>query len=253
MMMQTGSVSLLGTRIDTLSWEQALGRIVRWAQKGQSRMVCLCNVHVVISARRDHALGRALQLADMAAPDGAPLAWLMRKTGWPEQQRISGPDLMWQVAGEAQRLQLPIFLLGGTDTTLTQLTHALQQAFPDLVIADTFSPPFREQSVEEDAQLEERINRSGARLLLVGLGCPKQELWMSAHRGRVQCVMLGVGAAFDYHAGVLPRAPLHWQRLGLEWLYRLWREPTRLLRRYLVTNSLFLLALPRELWKRPRH
>lgn len=251
--MQTGSVSLLGTRINSLSWEQAIGRIVRWAQTGQSRMVCLCNVHVVISARHDHALRHALQLADIAAPDGAPLAWLMRKTGWPEQQRISGPDLMWHVVGEAQRLQLPIFLLGGTDSTLAQLSQVIRQIFPDVAIAGMLSPPFRELTEAENAQMAEQINASGARLLLVGLGCPKQELWMAAHRGRIHSVMLGVGAAFDYHAGVLPRAPLNWQRLGLEWLYRLWREPARLMRRYLVTNSLFLLALPGELWKRPRH
>jgi N-acetylglucosaminyldiphosphoundecaprenol N-acetyl-beta-D-mannosaminyltransferase len=253
MMMQTGSVSLLGTRINCLSWEQAIGRIVRWAEAGQSRMVCLCNVHVVISARHDHALRQALQLADMAAPDGAPLAWLMRKTGWPEQQRISGPELMWHTLGEAQRLQLPLFLFGSTESTLTRLTHTIRQTFPGLIIAGKLSPPFREPTATESAQIVEQINASGARLLLVGLGCPKQELWMAAHRGRIQSVMLGVGAAFDYHAGVLPRAPLNWQRLGLEWLYRLWREPARLMRRYLVTNSLFLLALPGELWKRHRH
>lgn len=252
-MMQAASVFLLGTRINTLSWEQALGRILYWAQTSQSRMVCLCNVHVVISARQNPVLGQALQLSDMSTPDGAPLAWLMRKTGWPEQQRISGPDLMWHVLGEAERLQLPVFLLGGTESTLVRLIHTLQQTFPALAIVNTLSPPFREPTAEEDQQIIERINASGAKLLFVGLGCPKQEIWMAAHRGRVQSVMLGVGAAFDYHAGILPRAPQHWQRLGLEWLYRLWREPTRLMKRYLVTNSLFLLALPGELWKRPRN
>lgn len=247
------SATLLDTRIDTLSWEQVLGRIVRWARSGQSRMVCLCNVHVVVSARHDRALAQALQMSDISAPDGAPLAWLMRKTGWPEQQRISGPDLMWRALREAARLQLPIFLLGSTESTLHRLTEAIEQAFPGVRVAGTLSPPFREPSPQEDQQIVDEINRSGARLLFVGLGCPKQELWMAAHYGRVQCVMIGVGAAFDYHAGVLPRAPQSWQRLGLEWLYRLWQEPSRLMRRYLVTNSLFLLALPGELWKRSRH
>lgn len=251
--MQNGSISLLGTRIDPLSWEQALSRIVRWAKAGQSRIVCLCNVHVVISAREDPALRQALQQADMATPDGAPLAWLMRKTGWPEQQRISGPDLMWQVLGEAQRLQLPVFFLGSTEPTLASLIQTIQQAFPALIIAGTLSPPFREQTAAEDEQVVNQINLSGARLVFVGLGCPKQEIWMAVHRGRIQSVMLGVGAAFDYHAGVLPRAPFNWQHLGLEWLYRLWCEPSRLMRRYLITNSLFLFALPGELWKRSRH
>lgn len=251
--MQTGSASLMGVRIDALSWEQALGRIVRWVQAGQSRVVCLCNVHSVITARHDPALRRALQEADLCAPDGAPLAWLMRKTGWAEQQRISGPDLMWQILGEAQRLQLPVLLFGGTETTLARLTPVLRQSFPALLLAGSISPPFRALSPAEDDQMVAQINATRARILLVGLGCPKQEVWMAAHRDRVHAVMLGVGAAFDYHAGVLPRAPLRWQRLGLEWLYRLIREPARLMRRYLVTNSLFLLALPRELWKRPRH
>jgi N-acetylglucosaminyldiphosphoundecaprenol N-acetyl-beta-D-mannosaminyltransferase len=253
MRMRSGSVALLGTPIDPLSWEQALGRILRWASARQSRMICLCNVHVVVSARHDEALARALQLADMSTPDGAPVAWLMRKIGWPEQQRISGPDLMWRLIAEAVRLQLPVFLLGSTETTLARLTQRLQQVFPDLQIAGMLSPPFRQLSATEDAQMVEIINNSGARLLFVGLGCPKQEIWMAAQRDRVQAVMLGVGAAFDYHAGVLPRAPQNWQRLGLEWLYRLWREPTRLIKRYLVTNSLFLLALPGELWRRTRH
>jgi N-acetylglucosaminyldiphosphoundecaprenol N-acetyl-beta-D-mannosaminyltransferase len=253
MRMRSGSVALLGTPIDPLSWEQALGRILRWASARQSRMICLCNVHVVVSARHDEALARALQVADMSTPDGAPVAWLMRKIGWPEQQRISGPDLMWRLIAEAVRLQLPVFLLGSTETTLARLTQRLQQVFPDLQIAGMLSPPFRQLSATEDAQMVEIINNSGARLLFVGLGCPKQEIWMAAQRDRVQAVMLGVGAAFDYHAGVLPRAPQNWQRLGLEWLYRLWREPTRLIKRYLVTNSLFLLALPGELWRRTRH
>ncbi len=251
--MRTGSVALLGTRIDALSWEQALGRILRWAREKQSRMVCLCNVHVVVSARNDEALRRALQLADMSTPDGAPVAWLMRKTGWPEQQRISGPDLTWNLMAEAERLQLAIFLLGSTETTLARLTQRLQQVFPDLQIAGMLSPPFRRLSASEDEQMVEIINHSGARLLFVGLGCPKQEIWMAAQRDRVQAVMLGVGAAFDYHAGVLRRAPHSWQRLGLEWLYRLCREPSRLMKRYLITNSLFLLALPGELWRYTRH
>jgi N-acetylglucosaminyldiphosphoundecaprenol N-acetyl-beta-D-mannosaminyltransferase len=216
-------------------------------------MVCLCNVHVVVSARNDEALRRALQLADMSTPDGAPVAWLMRKTGWPEQQRISGPDLTWNLMAEAERLQLAIFLLGSTETTLARLTQRLQQVFPDLQIAGMLSPPFRRLSASEDEQMVEIINHSGARLLFVGLGCPKQEIWMAAQRDRVQAVMLGVGAAFDYHAGVLRRAPHSWQRLGLEWLYRLCREPSRLMKRYLITNSLFLLALPGELWRYTRH
>ncbi len=246
------STKLLGTRIDALSWEQAAGRIVRWAQAGSSRMVCLCNVHSLVTARRDAALSGALAVSDMNSPDGAPLAWLMRRRGWPEQQRMSGPDLMWKVLGEAERLELPVFLLGGAPATLDKLLLSLAAAFPRLTVAGSLSPPFRELGDDENAQIAAAINASGARIVLVGLGCPKQEKWMAAQRGRIGAVMLGVGAAFDYHAGTTLRAPLAWQRAGFEWLYRLAQEPARLARRYLVTNTLFLLALPRELWGRPR-
>lgn len=244
------SPTLMGTRIDALSWEQAIGRIVRWAQAGSSCMVCLCNVHSLVSARRDRELADALSVSDMNSPDGAPLAWLMRQRGWPEQQRMSGPDLMWRLLGEADRLQLPVFLLGGTPQTLDKLASSLQAAFPGLRIAGVLSPPFRTLDTDDSQHIADAVKSSGARIVLVGLGCPKQEKWMASQRGQIQAVMLGVGAAFDYHAGVLPRAPLAWQRMGLEWLYRFAQEPVRLASRYLVTNTLFLLSLPRELSRR---
>lgn len=245
------STILLGTRIDAMSWEQAVGRIIRWAQSGASRMVCLCNVHSLVSARSDPALAAALAVSDMNSPDGAPLAWLMQRRGWPEQQRLSGPDMMWRLLDEAARLQLPVFLLGGTASTLEKLHNVLQHAFPLLQIAGSLAPPFRAFNDEDNDRFLETVHASGARIVLVALGCPKQEKWMASQRGRMRAVMLGVGAAFDYHAGVLPRAPLGWQRLGLEWLYRLAQEPLRLASRYLFTNTLFLLSLPRELWRRP--
>ncbi len=245
------STTVLGTRLDAMSWEQAAGRILRWAQSGSSRMVCLCNVHSLVSARHDQALAAALALSDLNSPDGAPLAWLMRRRGWPEQQRLSGPDLMWRLLGEAARLTLPVFLLGGTESTLERLQAALHSAFPALPLAGCLSPPFRVLDDTDNEQIAATVHASGARIVLVGLGCPKQEKWMASQRGRISAVMLGVGAAFDYHAGVLPRAPLAWQRLGLEWLYRLAQEPLRLASRYLLTNTLFLLSLPRELWRRP--
>ena len=251
--MTSSFVSLLGTRIDAVSWEQAVARIMRWAVAREARIVCLCNVHSVISARRDPALRAAIDCADLATPDGAPLAWLMRKRGYAEQQRINGPDLMWRVLAEAERLQFPVFMLGSTAATLMQLKVAVQNTYPHLPLAGLLAPPFRALTTAEDDAIVDTINDSGARLLLVGLGCPKQEIWMAKHRQRLHVVMLGVGAAFDYHAGTLKRAPPFWQQHGLEWLYRLAMEPSRLLKRYLVTNTLFLLSLPFELWRRPRN
>ena len=241
---------ILGTRINALSWEQATTRITAWAEKKESRMVCLCNVHVAVSARRDTGLRAALDVSDMITPDGAPLVWLMRKRSWPEQQRISGPDLMWCTLAKSEQLGLAVFLYGGTGSTLEKLLNIIQTSFPTLKIAGHISPPFRILRIEEESEICKHINQSGAQIVLVGLGCPKQEKWMARHKGRIHAVMLGVGAAFDYHAGTLQRAPLAWQHAGLEWLYRLMKEPTRLFRRYLMTNTLFLLAPLRELLRR---
>ncbi|CAM8631390.1 WecG Teichoic acid biosynthesis proteins [Oxalobacteraceae bacterium] len=243
------TTTILGTRIDALSWEQLLGRIVRWAQAGQSRMICLCNVHSVVTAKHDAALANALKQADLNLPDGAPIAWLMRQRSWPEQQRLSGPDLMWQLIREAEKLQLSVFLMGATPATLGRLRGVLRNAFPRLMIAGSLSPPFRPLNELEHGGFIDQINRSGAGIVLIGLGCPKQEIWMAKWGNAISAVMIGVGAAFDYHAGSLRRAPPIWQRIGLEWLYRLLQEPRRLARRYLLTNTLFLLALPAELWR----
>ncbi len=250
--MSDDSAELFGISITALSWELAESTIMQWTQEIRSHVVCACNVHSVISANADPELKKALSSADMCTPDGAPLAWLMRKIGWPDQQRINGPDLMWKLLSAAERLQVPIFLLGSTESTLNQLEKKLLVAFPSLSLAGQVSPPFRPMTTKENDELIALISASGARILFVGLGCPKQEKWMATHRQRLPMVMIGVGAAFDYHAGTLARAPIFWQRAGLEWLYRLAMEPKRLGRRYLITNTLFLLALPGQLWRRFR-
>ena len=250
--MSNDSADLFGISIHALSWEQAVSTIMQWTQETRSRVVCACNVHSVISAKADSALKKALKSADMRTPDGAPLAWLMRKIGWPTQQRINGPDLMWKLLSASEQLQIPVFLLGSTESTLNHLEKKLCVAFPKLRLVGQVSPPFRALTAKEDDEQIALISSSGARILFVGLGCPKQEKWMATHRQRLLMVMVGVGAAFDYHAGTLARAPIRWQRAGLEWLYRLAMEPKRLGCRYLVTNTLFLLALPGQLWRRPR-
>jgi N-acetylglucosaminyldiphosphoundecaprenol N-acetyl-beta-D-mannosaminyltransferase len=140
-----------------------------------------------------------------------------------------------------------VFFYGSTDATLARLRTSLAKQFPLLRIGGAYSPPFRPLSAAEDQAEVDMINRSGAHVVFVGLGCPKQEKWMAAHRGRLHAVMIGVGAAFDYHSGLIRRAPLWWQRNGLEWLYRLGSEPRRLMKRYLVTNTLFIIGVSRQL------
>lgn len=231
---------VLDSHIDAINWEDVLSRLVAWANQHQSRYVTLCNVHSVVTAAQDSAFNKVIDQADLALPDGAPVAWALRREGFPSQQRINGPDLMWRYLTVAEKLGQSVFFYGSSEHTLEQLKRRLKQAFPKLRIAGMISPPFRELTEEEDRSYVDQINRSGANVVFVGLGCPKQESWMAAHRGHIHSVMLGVGAAFDYHAGVIQRAPQWMQRMGLEWLHRLASEPRRLARRYAVTNSVFM-------------
>jgi N-acetylglucosaminyldiphosphoundecaprenol N-acetyl-beta-D-mannosaminyltransferase len=241
------TASVLGASIDVVGWDSALSQISAWAAARESRYVCICNAHSVVTAGLELAFGQAVAHADMATPDGAPVAWMIRKLGFKDQQRINGPDLMWKYCEQAAQRKESIFLYGGSEETLAILQARLLAVFPGLQIAGAISPPFRALSAEEDAADVARINDSGAGTVWVSLGCPKQEKWMAAHRGRVNAVMIGVGAAFDYHAGTIKRAPLWMQQRGLEWLHRLCSEPGRLWKRYLVTNTLFVLGAARQL------
>lgn len=238
---------VLGASIDVVGWDNALSRISTWAAARESRYVCICNVHSVVTAGQDAAFGRIVEAADMATPDGAPVAKMLRILGFPDQQRINGPDLMWKYCEQAALRGESIYLYGGLPTTLKLLQQRLKAAFPGLIIAGAYSPPFRSATAEEDEVDVARINSSGAGTIWVSLGCPKQEQWMAAHRGRVKGVMIGVGAAFDYHAGTIKRAPKWMQNAGLEWLHRLCSEPRRLWKRYLVTNTIFLAKAMRQL------
>jgi len=232
---------ILGSFIDACSWRTAIYGIHRWSAARESRYVCICNVHSLVTARQNESLHNALAGADMSTPDGMPIAWMLRRMGFPNQQRINGPDLMWNYCELAESLHEPVFLYGATQATLSQLQLRLQAAFPQLPIAGIYSPPFRALTAAEDEEIIAFINASGARVVFISLGCPKQELWMAQHRGKIKAVMVGVGAAFDYHAGTLQRAPLWMQQRGLEWLHRFYSEPRRLWKRYLVTNAVFVL------------
>lgn len=238
--------AVLEAFIDAVSWEQAIRQIATWAAARESRYVCICNVHSVVTTTRDLEFKIAVNNADMATPDGAPVAWALRRLGHPGQKRINGPDLMMRYLAEAERRDQIVFFYGSTERTLARLRLALAHKFPLLRVGGTCAPPFRPLTREEDDQVVEMINASGAHVVFVGLGCPKQEKWMAEHRGRIRAVMIGVGAAFDYHSGVVRRAPLWWQEHGLEWLYRLGSEPRRLFKRYMVTNALFVVGFLRQ-------
>ena len=241
------TLPVLGAPIDAITMESAVSRIAAWARAAESRMVCICNVHSVVTAAEDPTFMRAIEGADLATPDGAPVAWMLRRQGVTSQPRVSGPDLMLEYCAHAATRGEAIFLYGSTEATLKALQQQLLACWPALRIAGALSPPFRPTSAAEDEADVQTINASGARTVWVSLGCPKQELWMSAHRGRVQAVMVGVGAAFDFHAGTVSRAPAWMRRHGLEWLHRLISEPRRLGRRYVVTNTAFIWRAARQL------
>lgn len=245
-------VPVLAAPLDAIDELAALQRIVEWAQRGESRMICLVNAHSAVTAARSKGHAAVLAASDLNLADGAPVAWLMRRCGAMGQKRISGPDLMLRLTEVASRTGLPVYLLGGGDDTLVQLHHALQARWPELLIAGAFSPPFRRWDARDREQIEQSVAKSGARIVFVGLGCPKQESWMASQHGRLPAVLIGVGAAFDFHAGRLKRAPLWMQVSGLEWLHRLLQEPRRLGPRYLVTNTLFVAGALRQWAARAR-
>lgn len=238
---------VIGIPIDALSWDEARSLLLAWAKARVSRYVAICNVHSVVTATQDAAFRHVIEQADLATPDGAPVAWTLRRKGFRDQPRLNGPDLMWRLCRDAQAEGVSIGLYGSSTTTLSRLEDVLRAAFPKLMIGYSVSPPFRTLSDEEDEEVCRAINASGVGLLFVGLGCPKQESWMSVHRGRIHAVMLGVGAAFDYHAGTIGRAPEWMRSAGLEWLHRLCSEPRRLWRRYFFTNSRFIFETASDL------
>lgn len=249
---QRQTLLVLGAPIDVLTMDTAVHRVGEWAHLQESRYVCICNAHSVVTTTQDATFGSVIAAADMATPDGAPVAWMLKHLGAQNQLRVSGPDLMLHYCAHAAKSGERIYLFGSTQKTLDALQLALLSRWPSLHIAGTESPPFRDITADEDQATVQRINASGARTVWVSLGCPKQELWMAAHRGRVQAVMLGVGAAFEFHAGTVARAPAWMRSRGLEWLHRLASEPRRLWKRYLVTNTLFMLGAARQLLRNRR-
>ncbi|MGC8876983.1 WecB/TagA/CpsF family glycosyltransferase [Thermus sp.] len=228
-------------RVDPTSYEKATEKVLAWAAVGESRYVCVANVHMVMEAHDDPNFRALVNAADLVTPDGMPLVWMLRKLGHPYQERVYGPELTLRVCAEAARRGVPVGFYGGHPEALEALVRNLRARFPGLRVVYAYSPPFRPLTPEEDERVTEEINASGARILFVGLGCPKQERWMAEHKGKVRAVMLGVGAAFDLHAGQVRQAPVWMQKAGLEWLFRLGQEPRRLWRRYLKHNPRFLL------------
>lgn len=226
---------ILGVRVDATTYAGAARQILAWAQAGESRYVCCAAVNNVMVAHEDPDYAQVMAAADLVTSDGMPLVWTLRALGLRGASRVYGPDLTLALFEQAAETGLPVALYGGTPPLLARL----RSRFPDLNVVYAEGPPFRPPTPEEAARTAQGLAQSGARIVFVGLGSPKQDRWMHAHRGRIPAVMLGVGAAFDFLAGAKPQAPRWMQRLGLEWLFRLTTEPGRLWRRYLKQNPRF--------------
>ena len=241
------SDAILGIRVHATSYAHTTALVLDWARLRSSRYVCVATVSQVMEAYDSADFVRVMNEADLVTPDGMPLVWGLRRLGHSGATRVYGPDLTPVVLQAAAANHLPVGFYGGSPQALERLQRAMLQQIPGLEIAYAFSPPFRPLTAEEDEHVVEKINLSGARILFIGLNNPKQEYWMAAHRGRVQAVMLGVGAAFDFLSGTKAQAPRWMMRIGMEWFFRLVTEPRRLWKRYLKHNPRFVALFAAQL------
>ncbi len=237
-MLKKGQV--IGAPVTAGSFEDVTRDIILTANEGRGGYVCVANVHMVTTARRNTELRSAMKNAKLVTSDGMPLVWALRRRGFTYTERIAGPNLMVRICEIAEVEKLPVYFFGGSSKTIQLLQKIVAETFPTLQVVGWESPPLLPQQPEMNPAVVNRIRTSGARIVFVGLGCPKQEFWMSGYAPHLPAVLIGVGAAFDFIAGTAPRAPLWMQKSGLEWLFRLLAEPRRLWKRYLVTNTLFL-------------
>ncbi len=243
------TVSVLGVPLALTDYERVLEWIEQMVVEGSRGYVCVANVHTVTSSSEDPELRAALLGSSLNVPDGQPLVWAMNALGHPLGGRVYGPELMSRACARAASSGHRFYLYGGRNQgALVQLALNLRQRHPGVKIVGGYSPPHRPLSAEERRAVADEINHSGADVVWVGIGVPKQEKWMAEMRpDLVAPVLIGVGAAFDFHAGLVPQAPNWMQDAGLEWAYRLAHEPRRLWRRYLRYNPRFLCGFARQL------
>ncbi len=246
-------VDILGIQVDAQRLDDAAAALTRWARESQGRYVCTCPVYTLMACQEDPAVHRAVSRADMVTADGMPLVWVQRLSGCRDAERVYGPDLMLAVCERTAGQGIRHFLWGGAPGVADRLAGVLKTRFPALEIAGVYSPPITDAGDEPDTAVIETLNRSQADIVWVGLGSPKQDLWMSLYRPVLTAPLLvGVGAAFDFLSGAKRQAPRWMQRNGLEWAFRLANEPQRLWRRYLWYNPRFVWQVLRQTLQRAR-
>ena len=234
-------VNILGVGVSAITMTDALAQFDEWIATGANQYVCVTGVHGVMESHRDPALRDIHNRAGLVTPDGMPLVWISRLRGYRQVERVYGPDLMLACCEASVTKRYRHFFYGGAEGVPERLAERLQERFPGLQVADRWSPPYRELTAAEERDMIDRINAANPDIVWVGLSTPKQERWMARYVGRLSApVLIGVGAAFDFLAGLKRQAPRWMQRASLEWLFRLATEPRRLWRRYLINNPRFV-------------
>lgn len=233
-------VKAVSLDVDVCDHQSVIERVVEIARRGEGGYVCFSTVHMVMESYDDADFGKKVNNADLIIPDGMPLMWLQRLQGESHGSRVRANDLMIMLCDYAAKHGLSVGFYGGRQDVIDAIIERAGKDFPNLQITYAYSPPFRPLTDEEDAEITARIAESKTQILFMGLGCPKQENWMAEHKQKLKCVMLGVGASFDFYAGNVKESPGWLGKLGLEWLFRLTQEPKRLWRRYLILNPRFL-------------
>lgn len=242
---------ILGVKISAIDMNDALSLVEEAISKRQKKYICVCPVSTIMECKRDKRVLTSVNCADLATPDGMAVVWIGRMLGHKNIKRVYGPELMQAICGVSAKNGYKNYLYGSSSDVLAKLRGELDKQYSGIIISGSFSPPFRQLTQEEDEGIVEDINRSNPDIVWVGLGSPKQDLWMYEHRDRINAsVMIGVGAAFDFLSGVKPQAPRWMRDNGLEWLFRLITEPKRLWHRYLVDYPYFLYYLLSDLVSR---
>ncbi len=244
---------LIASPVTASTFDIQIATMLKWATKHESKVVCVANVHMLVEAYRHPELALVLENAELVTPDGMPLVWMIRLMGRENQNRVAGLDILTTLCNLAPLQNISIFFLGCEQQVLARMKERLETESPHLTIAGMEPLPFRPLTQAEDEAIIQKINDSGAGLVLVALGCPKQEYWMAQHKGKIQAVMVGLGGAFPVYAGVYKRAPRWIQEVALEWLYRLIQDPRRLWKRYWETNPTFICLALKQLLAQWKH
>ncbi|MBN1121884.1 MAG: WecB/TagA/CpsF family glycosyltransferase [Anaerolineae bacterium] len=237
-------VNILGVGISALTLDQTVEQLLAYIENREPVYVVVCPVYTVMLCQTSDEFRAIVNKAALVTPDGMPLVYLCQALGYPDTTRVYGPDLMLAFSQRAADCGCTNFYYGAAPGTPEAVADSLQQRYPGLEIVGTYSPPFRDLTPEEEDEIVEMINAANPDVVWVGIGSYKQEIWMHRFRARLNApVLIGVGAAFDYHAGLKKQAPMWMQRHALEWLYRLLKEPARLWQRYIINNPMFIMLV----------